>query len=158
MNKEIEQMETISDKIKRLRKSQIMTQRELANKVVINQATLCYIERGNTENITITLGKKLAKALNISFNELFEIENNNGNNKTIISEHENIELPAEYHRKVLVKTIQPKIVICSKCDGRGSINYDISNMNYIGPWMTCSQCSGTGRMKQIVTTELIPIT
>jgi|GEM_PF-2287255 len=67
-------MESISDKIKRLRKSSGISQLEVAKSAGITQSGFASIEKGDTKAISIEVGKGIAKALGISFNELFEIE------------------------------------------------------------------------------------
>ncbi|MBW8334858.1 MAG: helix-turn-helix transcriptional regulator [Prolixibacteraceae bacterium] len=67
-------METIGDKIKRLRKANGYSLMDLANMLDISDTAISKIETGKTKSITIDLGKGIAKALDVSFNELFEIE------------------------------------------------------------------------------------
>lgn len=67
-------MESLTDKIKRLRKSSGITQIEVANAAGITQSGFASIEKGNTKSITIEVGIGIAKALGVPFNELFEIE------------------------------------------------------------------------------------
>ena len=61
-------------KIQRIRKSNGLSLMQLANIVDVSDTALSKIETGKTTSITVDLGKKLSSALNISFNELFEIE------------------------------------------------------------------------------------
>lgn len=68
-------MEPIGDKIKRIRKSKGISQTMVADTCNIKQSSYANIESGKTQNITIEIGKGIAKALDVSFNELFEIEN-----------------------------------------------------------------------------------
>ncbi len=68
-------MESINEKIKRLRIEKGLNQDETAIKVGISRNSYFLIEKGTTKTISLELGKKIAKALEISFNELFEIEN-----------------------------------------------------------------------------------
>lgn len=83
-------METTGNKIKRLRKSKGLSLMDLAKMVEIpdsarskvepgktkniSDTALSKLETGKTTSITIDLGKSIAKALEISFNELFDIE------------------------------------------------------------------------------------
>jgi transcriptional regulator with XRE-family HTH domain len=64
------------EKIKQLRKQKGLSQKEIADLSRINQASYSNIESGTTKKDTIKLGvaKDIAKALGVSFNELFEIE------------------------------------------------------------------------------------
>lgn len=63
-------MKTIGDKIKKLIKEKGMTQEELARKADIPYATLIKIVGGNVDNPTVRTIQKLAKALNVSVDEL----------------------------------------------------------------------------------------
>lgn len=67
-------METIGEKIRRIRKSKGISQIAVADTCNIKQSSFANIESGKTQNITIEIGKGIANALNVSFNELFEIE------------------------------------------------------------------------------------
>lgn len=67
-------METIGDKIKTHRKVKGLSLMELAKLLEVSDTALSKIETGKTKSITIDLGKGIAKALGISFNDLFEIE------------------------------------------------------------------------------------
>lgn len=89
-------METIGDKIKRLRKSKGLSLKDLVKILNVSgkdfsDTALSKIETGLTKNITVALGKELAKALDISFNELFEIESSNGNAEIIKKLNTDIE-------------------------------------------------------------------
>ena len=67
-------MESIGEKIRRIRKSKGISQMTVADTCNIKQSSYANIESGKTQNITIEIGKGIAKALNVSFNELFEID------------------------------------------------------------------------------------
>lgn len=64
----------IGEKIKIYRKSNKLTQKDLAKKANISRSYLADIEN-NRYNASIETLKAIATALNISFNELFEDEN-----------------------------------------------------------------------------------
>ncbi len=66
-------VETIHEKIKRLRIEKRINQIELANSIGVSRSAYILIENGTTKAISIELGQKIAKALDLSFNELFEI-------------------------------------------------------------------------------------
>ncbi len=68
-------METIGEKIRRIRKSKGISQMTVADTCNIKQSSYANIESGKTQNITIEIGKGIAKALDVSFSELFEIDN-----------------------------------------------------------------------------------
>lgn len=67
-------MESLNEKIRRLRKEKGISQVEIAKASGINQASYSNIEKGSTTSISIEVGKGIAKALGVSFNELFGIE------------------------------------------------------------------------------------
>jgi transcriptional regulator with XRE-family HTH domain len=67
-------METIGDKIRRIRKSKGISQNTVSEICGITQPSYANIESGKTQNITIEIGRGIADALGLSFNELFEIE------------------------------------------------------------------------------------
>ncbi|MCL6101614.1 MAG: helix-turn-helix domain-containing protein [Bacteroidetes bacterium] len=67
-------MESLGEKIKRIRKSKGISQIVVAESCMIKQPSYANIESGKTQNITIEIGIGIAKALGVSFNELFEIE------------------------------------------------------------------------------------
>lgn len=64
----------ISEKIRQLRKQKGLSQSKMAEVIGISQAAYAKIETGDTKSITIEIGKGIARALDVSFNELFEIE------------------------------------------------------------------------------------
>ncbi len=70
-------METIGEKIKSIRRSKGISQTNVADACNIKQSSYANIENGKTQNITIEIGKGIAGALDVSFNELFEIEDTN---------------------------------------------------------------------------------
>ncbi len=80
-------METIGDKIKRIRKSKGLSLMDLAKILSVSKTekvsdtALSKIETGSTKSVTVALGKRLAKALDISFVELFDIESLNPSDK-----------------------------------------------------------------------------
>ena len=67
-------MESFNEKIKRLRKSKGLKQDDICQMIGITQPSFASIENGKTKSVSIDLGKKIANALNVSFNELFDIE------------------------------------------------------------------------------------
>ena len=68
-------MESLGEKIRQIRKSKGISQMTVADTCNIKQSSYANIESGKTQNITIEIGKGIAKALGVPFNELFEIEN-----------------------------------------------------------------------------------
>lgn len=67
-------MESINEKIKRIRLETGVNQADVARSAGIKQSSYASIEKGDTKAISIEVGKGIAKALKISFNELFDIE------------------------------------------------------------------------------------
>jgi transcriptional regulator with XRE-family HTH domain len=86
-------MSKFGDKIKILRKQKGVTQVNLGKKLGISQAAIAKIESGSTYTISIELGKKIAEALQVNFEELFDIENQKTikKDKSLIAK-ENIDL------------------------------------------------------------------
>jgi transcriptional regulator with XRE-family HTH domain len=76
-------MESINEKIKRLRIESGVSKAEMARAAGLKQSSYSSIENGDTKSITIDVGKGFAKALNIPFTELFDIELSNGNAEII---------------------------------------------------------------------------
>lgn len=72
-------MNSISNRIKHLRESKNLSQKKLAEIAKVSQPTVYNIEHGKTDNVTLTVGKRIAKALGVSFGELFEIEGSGKN-------------------------------------------------------------------------------
>jgi len=94
----------IIEKIKDRRKELKLTQKQIAEKISeispISQAAYAKIESGATVGISIEYAKGIAKALDVSFNELFEIENSAHENNSVefekkIEEHKNRILELE---------------------------------------------------------------
>lgn len=101
-------MESINEKIKLLRKQRGISQVEVAKTAGINQASYSNIEKGDTKSITIEVGKGIARALGISFAELFDIEPSKDNSEQIEKlKVENISLKKQLEEKVfLIETLK----------------------------------------------------
>lgn len=67
-------MNNIHEKIKELRKQKGINQKQVADSAGLSVAAYSNIESGISKSITIEAGKGIAKALGVSFAELFEIE------------------------------------------------------------------------------------
>lgn len=80
------------EEIKKYRTQKNLSQGKMAEIIGISQAAYAKIECGITQNITIDIGKGIAKALEISFNELFEIE-------VAENKGQEVELKAEIDRQ-----------------------------------------------------------
>lgn len=85
-------MSSFGQKIKQLRESMGISQKQVAEAAGIKPSSYFHIENGKTQSITIEVGKGIAKALGISFDELFEIESASDSRKKLldlIDEQEN---------------------------------------------------------------------
>lgn len=67
-------MNAINEKIKELRVKSGIKQADVARSAGIKQSSYASIEKGDTKSISIEVGKGIAKALEVSFNELFDIK------------------------------------------------------------------------------------
>jgi len=67
-------METIGEKIKRIRIEKRLSKKEVAEICGLSPSSYLYIEEGKTKSISIEVGKGIARALEVSFTDLFEIE------------------------------------------------------------------------------------
>lgn len=67
-------MESLGEKIKKIRKAKGISQTIVSEMCGIKQSSFANIETGKTQNISIEVGKGIARALGILFDELFEIE------------------------------------------------------------------------------------
>lgn len=75
-------METIGQKVRAFRKKLDMTQEELSRKAEIPYATLMKIEGDNVKNPTILTIQKIAKALEVTVDEiLIDINKDTNGNK-----------------------------------------------------------------------------
>jgi len=84
-------MESINEKIKRIRLEAGVNQAVVARSAGLKQSSYASIEKGDTKAISIEVGRGIAKALGLSFNELFEIELSENSGKEV-------ELKAEIDR------------------------------------------------------------
>ncbi|NQU88185.1 MAG: helix-turn-helix domain-containing protein [Mariniphaga sp.] len=68
-------MDPLHEKIRRLRIEKHITQVEIASAAKLSRSAYIMFEKGESETLSIKAGKGIAKTLDISFVELFEIEN-----------------------------------------------------------------------------------
>lgn len=68
-------MEKLNEKLKNLRTVKRLSQAELAIAAGISRAAYTFFENGTTDKLSLDAAKGIAKALGVSFNELFEVEN-----------------------------------------------------------------------------------
>lgn len=67
----VEEIMSVGENIRQIRKEQSITQVELAESVGITQAMLCQVERG-TKNPSLQVSKAIAEALNVTIDRLLE--------------------------------------------------------------------------------------
>lgn len=84
-------MKDIAEKISSIRISKGIPKVDIARACGITQTAYANIEKGETKSISIEVGRGIANALGISFNELFEIELPSGNNELIHKLQEEIQ-------------------------------------------------------------------
>jgi len=81
-------MDKLREKISRLRKNKRITQAELAELAGISRVSYTYFENGTTDKLSLDAAIGIAKALGVSFNELYEIEDINNEARKLKSENE----------------------------------------------------------------------
>lgn len=102
-------MESLNEKIRRIRKQSGLSQIEVAKLAGINQASYSNLENGDTKSISIEVGKGISKALNIPFNELFDIEISKTDTELIESlKYENDKLKKEINDKSMLVDLLTK--------------------------------------------------
>ncbi|QGY44171.1 helix-turn-helix domain-containing protein [Maribellus comscasis] len=101
-------MKPIGEKIKELRKSKGINQISVAEACGIKQSSYANIENGKTQAISIEVGKGIAKALSIPFDELFEIEYSND---TIIKLENQLKEEEEKVKKLEERINEKNIII-----------------------------------------------
>jgi transcriptional regulator with XRE-family HTH domain len=96
-------MNSSAEKIKKLRTLKGISQTEVADQCGIKQSSYANIENGKTQNITIEIGKGIAKALEVPFYELFDIL---PENRELNSQIENLKSENERLNKELIDTVK----------------------------------------------------
>lgn len=96
-------MEILHAKIKRLRLEKRIGQTELAEIIGISRSAYIQIENGITKNISIDLGQSIAKSLEISFVDLFDIETDLPELKKLSQENLSLKLDIEMLEKDILK-------------------------------------------------------
>lgn len=84
-------METIGERIRRIRKGKGLRQIQVAEIAGITQSALASIENNKTSNIFLEVAKGIAKALEVSFSELFEVESEIQKNQELKTEIERLQ-------------------------------------------------------------------
>lgn len=84
-------MNPVSEKIIQGRKEKRYNQKDFAQLIGVSQPSLIKYERGETDLIPIGTAKKIAAELNISFNELFEIESGRESRSLLLDRIDELE-------------------------------------------------------------------
>ncbi len=70
----LNEKEELKDKIKRLRKQNGLSQRDVASVAGMQQSSIASIEKGETASMYLKHAVGIAKALKVGFNELYDID------------------------------------------------------------------------------------
>ncbi len=81
-------MEKLKDKIKRIRLEKKLNQIDLSKAAGISRVAYSYFENGTTDKLSLDSAIGIAKALGVSFNELFDIPDSSDHYKKKIEELE----------------------------------------------------------------------
>lgn len=103
-------MEDLKQKIKRIRKEKRISQAELAESAGISRISYTYFENGTTDKLSLDAAVGIAKALDMSFNELFDIPVKTDDMKIrleLTKEIENLksEFESQYNQIVLSRDL-----------------------------------------------------
>lgn len=85
-------METIGEKIRRIRKEKGLKQIQVAEVAGITQSALASIENNKTNNIFLEVAKGIARAMGVSFDELFLVESGSSEKEELKAEIERLEV------------------------------------------------------------------
>lgn len=88
-------MSELSEKIRLLREAKGIRPADVARSAGIKQSSYASIEKGNTKSISIEVGKGIAEALRISFNELFDVEAPAANTDNLLKNEELLKTKLE---------------------------------------------------------------
>jgi transcriptional regulator with XRE-family HTH domain len=81
-------MESLNQKLKRIRTSKNLSQAQIAQAAGISRAAYTFFENGTTDKLSVAAAVGIAKALNIPFNDLFDIPDKSEHLKKRIEELE----------------------------------------------------------------------
>ncbi len=101
-------MEGLNEKIKQLRIERGINQVDVAKSAGIKQSSYASIEKGITKTFSLKVAKGIAKALNVSFNELFEIDDDFTQKDTLKNEVWNLKKSIEEKEKYI--DLQEKVI------------------------------------------------
>jgi transcriptional regulator with XRE-family HTH domain len=96
-------METLHEKIKRLRLAKRIGQSEIADIIGISRSAYIQIENGTTKTISIELGQIIAHTLEIAFVDLFDIETDLPELNRLRKENIKLKKDIEGHEKDIFK-------------------------------------------------------
>ena len=91
LNKKDPYIEKIRLKLNDIRTEKGISQKDVADSAGLSNAAYSNIEAGNSQNITIKAGVGIAKALNMSFTKLFEIEDSGSEKTELIKQISDLE-------------------------------------------------------------------
>ena len=108
----------ILERIKNLRNQKGFSQSKIAQVIGISQTGYAKMERGDTDNLPLSVAVGIAKALNVGFNELFDIDGDSQKinllGETIEDQKQKIEELKD--QITLLKNEKEHIIIwCSLC-------------------------------------------
>lgn len=118
-------MESINEKIKRIRLEAGVNQADVARSAGIKQSSYASIEKGDTKAISIEVGKGIAKALRISFNELFDIEIESNNSLIEELKSENYNLKEQLNLIIQQSILKDKVITGYERDIESTKKYSL---------------------------------
>lgn len=118
-------MEEILKRIKAYRKERGLSQSDLSKKLNISQTAYAKIEAGKTTSISLEVCKKLAKALQVDFGSLFEIEINDNAVllKELQEENARLKQDLENYRTLIEMMKERNMIISPRKKKSGENNY-----------------------------------
>lgn len=122
----------ILEKIKNLRNQKGFSQSKLAKDIGISQTGYAKMERGETDNIPLSVAVGIAKTLNIGFNELFDIDGDSQkiDSLVIIIEDQKKKIEELKDQITLLKNEKEHIKAHLVMQMVSSYSYDIGALDY----------------------------
>lgn len=117
-------METVSERLKRIRKAKGLSQKKISELCGIEQSSYSLIENGKQTSISVETGRKLCNALDVSFFELFDIPSP--------SNHKAKDLEIEISK--LKKELNDKIKIVDLLESEKSNLKDFFVMQFVSSY------------------------
>jgi transcriptional regulator with XRE-family HTH domain len=100
------------EKIKSLRNQKGLSQKRIADILGISQTGYAKIEKGKPENISLSVAVGIAKALDVGFNDLFDIVGDSQIYEQLRTENERLKGEVE-NQKLLITFLKEKHMITS---------------------------------------------